>query len=49
MILLTAMVGAIVLTLHHKQGVRRQKAAEQIARTRAAAVELRKVPSRVGL
>jgi NADH-quinone oxidoreductase subunit J len=49
MILLTAMVGAIVLTLHHKRGVKRQKAAEQIARARAAAVELRKVPSRAGL
>ena len=49
MILLTAMVGAIVLTLQHKRGVKRQKAAEQIARTRAAAFELRKVPSRSGL
>ena len=49
MILLTAMVGAIVLTLRHKEGVKRQNIAEQVARTPATAVELRKVPSRAGI
>ena len=49
MILLTAMVGAIVLTLRHKKGVRRQRIADQVARSPASAIELRKVPSRAGL
>jgi len=49
MILLTAMVGAIVLTLRHKKGVRRQRVADQVARNPASAIELRKVPSRAGL
>ena len=30
MILLTAMIGAIVLTLHHKAGVKRQDAGAQV-------------------
>ncbi|MFZ1962404.1 MAG: NADH-quinone oxidoreductase subunit J [Roseiarcus sp.] len=49
MILLTAMVGAIVLTLRHKKGVRRQRVADQVARSPASAIELRKVSSRAGL
>ena len=49
MILFTAMIGAIVLTLHHKQGVKRQDVGAQVARTAEAAVELRKVPSRAGI
>ena len=49
LILLTAMIGAIVLTLHHKVGVKRQNIAEQVARTPATAVELRKVASRAGI
>ena len=49
MILLTAMVGAIVLTLRHKTGVKRQRVADQVARSPATAVELRKVPSRAGI
>jgi NADH-quinone oxidoreductase subunit J len=49
MILLTAMIGAIVLTLRHKVGVKRQNIAAQVARTPATAVELRKVPSRAGI
>ena len=35
LILLVAMIGAIVLTLRHKQGVRRQSIAAQVARTPA--------------
>ncbi len=49
MILLTAMIGAIVLTLHHKAGVKRQDVGAQVGRTPETAVELRKVPSRVGI
>ena len=49
MILLTAMIGAIVLTLHHKVGVKRQDVASQVARAPETAVELRKVPSRAGI
>ena len=49
LILLTAMIGAIVLTLRHKVGVKRQSIERQVARTPATAVELRKVASRAGL
>jgi NADH-quinone oxidoreductase subunit J len=49
LILLTAMIGAIVLTLRHKVGVKRQDINVQVARTPATAVELRKVASRAGL
>jgi NADH-quinone oxidoreductase subunit J len=49
LILLTAMIGAIVLTLRHRVGVKRQNVADQVARNPASAVELRKVPSHVGI
>jgi NADH-quinone oxidoreductase subunit J len=49
LILLTAMIGAIVLTLRHKAGVKRQVVAEQNARTAKTAVEIKKVPSRAGV
>ncbi len=42
-ILLVAMIGAIVLTLRHKPNVKRQVIADQVARTRATAIEVRKV------
>ena len=42
-VLLVAMIGAIVLTLRHKQNVRRQDISAQISRDPAKAVELRKV------
>ena len=42
-VLLIAMIGAIVLTLRAREGVRRQKAAEQVFRPRAASVEIVKV------
>jgi len=42
MILLVAMIGAIVLTLRHREGVRRQNIADQVARGRDA-IDLRKV------
>jgi len=49
LILLTAMIGAIVLTLRHKVGVKRQNVDVQNARTPAEAVEVRKVASRQGV
>ncbi len=49
LILFTAMIGAIVLTLRHKAGVKRQNVAIQNARTPAEAVEVRKVASRQGV
>jgi NADH-quinone oxidoreductase subunit J len=44
LVLLVAMVGAIVLTLRRREGVRRQSIGEQIARDPAASASLRKVP-----
>lgn len=49
MILLVAMVGAIVLTLRHKENVRRQNIAEQVARTPETAIEVVKVESGKGI
>jgi NADH-quinone oxidoreductase subunit J len=49
LVLLVAMVGAIVLTLRHKVGVKRQDVGAQVARTKATAMEVRKVPSRTGV
>jgi NADH-quinone oxidoreductase subunit J len=49
LILLTAMVGAIVLTLRHKEGVKRQVIADQNARNSANAIEVRKVASGRGI
>jgi NADH-quinone oxidoreductase subunit J len=43
-ILLVAMVGAIVLTLRERVGVRRQSIPEQVGRSRADAVAIVKVP-----
>jgi NADH-quinone oxidoreductase subunit J len=43
------MIGAIVLTLHHKPNVRRQLIAEQVARRKASAIEIVKVKSGQGL
>jgi len=42
-VLLVAMIGAIVLSLHHKVGVKRQRIADQVARSRATAIEIRQV------
>jgi len=42
-VLLVAMIGAIVLTLRHKPNVKRQNVAEQVARTKATAIEIRQV------
>ncbi|MBK9078067.1 MAG: NADH-quinone oxidoreductase subunit J [Hyphomicrobium sp.] len=45
MILLVAMIGAIVLTLRHRQNVKRQSISEQNARSPATAMEVIKLPS----
>ena len=49
LILLVAMIGAIVLTLRDRVGVKRQNIARQVARTPEEAVQLHNVPSRQGL
>lgn len=45
LVLLVAMIGAIVLTLRHRDGVKRQSIAAQNARTPATGLELVKVAS----
>ena len=49
LVLLTAMIGAISLTLQHRPNVKRQNIAEQNSRTAKSVVELKKVRSRVGV
>ena len=49
LILLVAMIGAIVLTLRSREGVRRQKIAQQVTRRREASVEIVKVRPRQGV
>jgi NADH-quinone oxidoreductase subunit J len=49
LILLVAMIGAIVLTLRERVGVKRQDISRQNARTQETAMEIRKVPFRQGL
>jgi len=49
LILFLAMIGAIVLTLRHRPGVRRQDIAAQVARRRAEGVELKDVKPGQGL
>lgn len=49
LVLLVAMIGAIVLTLRHKPSVKRQDINVQNARTKAAAMDVRKVTAGQGL
>jgi NADH-quinone oxidoreductase subunit J len=49
LVLLVAMIGAIVLTLRHKEGVKRQNISEQVARNPATAMEVVKVKSGQGI
>ncbi|HEX2216719.1 MAG TPA: NADH-quinone oxidoreductase subunit J [Xanthobacteraceae bacterium] len=49
LVLLIAMIGAIVLTLHHRRYVKRQDISEQVARTPASAVEIRQVKPGQGI
>ena len=43
------MIGAIVLTLRQREGVKKQSIARQIARTREESVEVKNVPSGSGV
>ncbi len=49
LVLLVAMIGAIVLTLRHKTGVKRQNIADQVARTKETAMDVVKVKPGQGL
>jgi NADH-quinone oxidoreductase subunit J len=49
LILLVAMIGAIVLTLQHKAGVKRQNISRQNTRTKNASIEIKHVASGVGI
>jgi len=49
LVLLVAMIGAIVLTLRHKEGVKRQNISDQVARGPETAVEVRKVKPGQGI
>jgi NADH-quinone oxidoreductase subunit J len=49
LVLLVAMVGAIVLTLRHKVGVKRQNIADQVALSKETAMEIRQVRPGQGL
>ena len=48
-VLLVAMIGAIVLTLRHKPNIKRQTIADQVARSKATAIEIVKVRPGQGL
>ncbi len=49
LVLLVAMIGAIVLTLRKREGVKRQSIAGQIARTREESIEIKDVTSGQGV
>jgi NADH-quinone oxidoreductase subunit J len=49
LVLLVAMIGAIVLTLRHRPGVRRQNIAKQVARTPAAGMTIVKIKPGEGI
>jgi NADH-quinone oxidoreductase subunit J len=49
MILLVAMIGAIVLTLRHREGVRRQRIGDQVARRREDVIEIKDIASGSGI
>jgi NADH-quinone oxidoreductase subunit J len=49
LVLLVAMIGAIVLTLRHKPGVRRQVIADQVARTPASGLRVVRIKSGEGI
>lgn len=49
LVLLVAMIGAIVLTLRERPGVKRQDINQQNARTKDTAMEVRKVASHAGI
>lgn len=48
LILLVAMIGAIALTLRHREGVRKQKVGDQLSRQAKESLRLVDIPSRSG-
>jgi NADH-quinone oxidoreductase subunit J len=49
LVLLVAMIGAIVLTLRHRPGVRRQNVAAQVGRTRKTGMEVVQIKDGAGI
>jgi NADH-quinone oxidoreductase subunit J len=49
LVLFVAMIGAIVLTLRHRPGVRKQDIAAQVGRKRSEGVELKDIRPGQGL
>jgi NADH-quinone oxidoreductase subunit J len=49
LVLLVAMIGAIVLTLRQREGVKKQRIGRQVARKREEAIEVRDVPTGSGI
>jgi NADH-quinone oxidoreductase subunit J len=49
LILLIAMIGAIVLTLRHREGIRRQNIGQQVARRKEDAIEIKQVETGKGI
>jgi NADH-quinone oxidoreductase subunit J len=49
LVLLVAMIGAIVLTLRQREGVKKQRISRQVARKREEAIEVRDVPTGSGI
>ena len=49
LVLLVAMIGAIVLTLRHREGIKRQDVATQVGRDPATAIEIKKVETGQGI
>ena len=49
MVLLVAMIGAIVLTLRHRPGVRRQNIAKQVARNRKTGMDVVTIKDGAGI
>ena len=49
LVLLVAMIGAIVLTLRERAGIKRQHVPTQIARTKDTAMAVKQVPSHTGV
>jgi NADH-quinone oxidoreductase subunit J len=49
LVLLVAMIGAIVLTLRHREGVKKQRIGQQVSRRREDSIEIRDVPTGSGV
>jgi NADH-quinone oxidoreductase subunit J len=49
LVLLVAMIGAIVLTLKHREGVKRQSVSRQMARTPASGMRIVSIKSGEGI